>query len=404
MQRINIKGLLTPWTIIAAIIIAVSFVVGAIRLVKGLGSITNLSDTAPWGLWIGFDILTGVGLAAGGFIMTTTVYIFGKEKFRPIVRMSILTAFLGYLIFIWGLLMELGRPWYIWHAIIYWNIHSPLFEVAWCVMLYTTVLFLEFTQVIFDKFGLKKLTHIFHKISVPLVIAGALLSTLHQSTLGTLFAVVPGKMHPLWYSPIIPVIFFASCVAGGLAMVVTEAYLSKRFFKHSIPMDLIRPVSRAMMYALGIYAILRLADLATQGSLGYMFANAPETPYFWIENILLIIIPLVILNLKSLKHTTIGIGLAGASAVFGFIMHRINVVTTAFQRVNGGYFPSWQEYLITICFVTMGFIIIGLIVRYLPIFPEGSLIKTKAEQERYLSAKKEKEKSLKGFIRLGWNS
>ena len=404
MQKMNLKRLLTPWPIIAGIIIAISFVVGNIRLIKGLGSVTNLSDAAPWGLWIGFDILTGVGLAAGGFIMTTTVYIFGREKFRPIVRMSILTAFLGYMIFIWGLLIEMGRPWFMWHAIIYWNIHSPLFEVAWCVMLYTTVLFLEFTQVIFDKFGLKKLTHIFHKISVPLVIAGALFSTLHQSTLGTLFAIVPGKMYPLWYSPIIPVIFFVSCVAGGLAMVVAEAYLSKRFFKHEIPMNLIRPISRALMFALGIYALVRLADLFTRGALGLMFAYAPETPFFWTENILFIVIPLILLNLKSLKNSSIGIGLAGASAVFGFVMHRINVVTTAFQRVNGGYFPSWQEFMITICFVTLGFIVIGLIVRYLPIFPEGSLIKTKAEQERYLSAKKEKEKSPKGFIKLGWNA
>ena len=404
MQKINLKQLLTPWPIIAGIIIAVSFVIGGIRLIKGLGSVTNLSDTAPWGLWIGFDILTGVGLAAGGFIMTTTVYIFGREKFRPIVRMSILTAFLGYMIFIWGLLIEMGRPWFMWHAIVYWNIHSPLFEVAWCVMLYSTVLFLEFTQVIFEKFGLKKLMHIFHKVSVPLVIAGALLSTLHQSTLGTLFAIVPGKMYPLWYSPIIPVIFFVSCVAGGLAMVVAESYLSKRFFKHEIPMNLVRPISRALMFALGIYALVRLADLFTRGALGLMFTNAPETPFFWLENILFIVIPLILLNLKSLKNSSLGIGLAGASAVLGFVMHRINVVTTAFYRVNGGYFPSWQEFMITICFVTMGFIIIGLIVRYLPIFPEGSLIKTKAEQERYLNAKKEKEKNLKGFIKLGWNS
>ena len=158
------------------------------------------------------------------------------------------------------------------------------------------------------------------------------------------------------------------------------------------------------MYALGIYAIVRLADLATRGALGYMFTNAPETPFFWLENLLFIIIPLVIMNLKSLKNTATGIGLAGGSAVLGFVMHRINMVTTGFQRVNGGYFPSWQEFMITICLVTLGFVIIGLVVRYLPIFPEGSLIKSKAEQQRYLSAKKEQEDSLKGYIKLGWNA
>jgi Ni/Fe-hydrogenase subunit HybB-like protein len=402
MLKDKIKGFLTPWTVIAPIFFATATVIMVIRYVHGLGSVTNLDNAAPWGLWIGFDILTGVGLAAGGFIMTTTVYIFGREKFRPIIRMSILTAFLGYLIFIWGLLFEVGRPWFLWHAIIYWNIHSPLFEVAWCVMLYSTVLFLEFTQVIFDKFGLKKLQHIFHVVSVPLVIAGALLSTLHQSTLGTLFAIAPGKLYPLWYSQIIPVIFFVSCIGGGLAMVIVEAYLSKRFFQHEIPMDLIRPVSRALMYALGIYTIVRLADIVSRGAFTYMFANQPETPFFWIENILFIIIPLLILTNKRFKYTEIGIGLAAGSAVLGFIMHRINVVTTGFQRVNGGYFPSWQEFLVTIALVMLGFTIIGLVVRYLPIFPEGSLIKTKKEKERYLASKKMKD--LKGYAKLGWNA
>ena len=399
--RVNLKGLFTPWPIIAAIILAGAFVIAIFRYVFGIGSVTNLNDIAPWGLWIGFDILTGVGLAAGGFIMTTTVYIFGREKFRPIVRMSILTAFLGYLVFIWGLLIELGRPWVIWHAIIYWNIHSPLFEVAWCVMLYTTVLFLEFSQVIFEKFGLKKLQHIFHLVSVPLVIAGALLSTLHQSTLGTLFAIAPGKVHPLWYSPIIPVIFFISCVAGGLAMVIMEGYLSKRFFRHEIPFDLIKPISRALVYSLGIFALVRFADIAGRGALSLMFANAMETPYFWIETVLLIIAPLIILNIKKIQYSELGLFYASLSAVLGFVMHRINVVTTAFARVNGGYFPSWQEFWITASLVTLGFVIIALVVRFLPVLPEGSLIKTKRERERYLAAKKKEDF---GYKKLGWNA
>jgi len=400
-RKLDFKGLLTPWPIIAAVIFGLAIFVAFKRYVFGIGSVANLTDVAPWGLWIGFDILTGVGLAAGGFIITTTVYIFGREKFRPIVRMSILTAFLGYLVFVWGLLLELGRPWFIWHAIVYWNIHSPLFEVAWCVMLYSTVLALEFSQVVFDKFGLKKLQHIFHLVSVPLVITGALLSTLHQSTLGTLFVIAPGKVYPLWYSGIIPVIFFVSCVAGGLAMVMFEAYLSKRFFNHEISMDIMRPISRGLVYALGIFGLVRFADLMTRGDLGYMFRNAPETLYFWIETFLLIIIPLVLLNLRRTMYSEKGMMFAALSTVLGFVMHRINVVTTAFSRVNGGYLPSWEEYLITLSLVTMGFCIIGLIVRFFPVLPEGSLIKTKKEQERYLKAKQQAQTP--GFEKIGWN-
>jgi Ni/Fe-hydrogenase subunit HybB-like protein len=397
----GLRGLLTPWPIIATVILAAAFVIAVNRYIFGIGSVSNLNDIAPWGLWIGFDILTGVGLAAGGFIMTTTVYIFGREKFRPIIRMSILTAFLGYLVFIWGLLVELGRPWFIWHAIIHWNIHSPLFEVAWCVMLYTTVLLLEFTQVVFDKFNLKKLQHIFHLVSIPLVIAGALLSTLHQSTLGTLFAIAPGKLYPLWYSPIIPVIFFISCIAGGLAMVLFESQLSRRFFHHEVPMDILRPISRALVYSLGIYAVVRLADLIARGAMGLAFAPETETLYFWIENFLLIIIPLILLNSRRFMFTQRGLFLASLSCVLGFVMHRINVVTTGFARVNGNYYPTWQEFLITTSLVTLGFVIIALVVRYFPVLPEGSLIKTRAEKERYLAAQKKPD--LEGFERLSWN-
>jgi Ni/Fe-hydrogenase subunit HybB-like protein len=195
---------------------------------------------------------------------------------------------------------------------------------------------------------------------------------LHQSTLGTLFVIAPGKVYPLWYSGIIPVIFFVSCVAGGLAMVMFEAYLSKRFFNHEISMDIMRPISRGLVYALGIFGLVRFADLMTRGDLGYMFRNAPETLYFWIETFLLIIIPLVLLNLRRTMYSEKGMMFAALSTVLGFVMHRINVVTTAFSRVNGGYLPSWEEYLITLSLVTMGFCIIGLIVRFFPVLPEGA--------------------------------
>ena len=175
---------LTFWKIVAAIILAAGVYVTYVRFTRGLGATTNLSDQFPWGLWIGFDILCGVGLAAGGFTLAAIVHIFNIKRFEPILRPTILTAFLGYLLVIFALMYDLGRPLQIWHAIIMWNPHSVMFEVAWCVMLYTTVLALEFSPVVLEKFHMTKTLGIIKRISPVLIIAGVLLSTLHQSSLG----------------------------------------------------------------------------------------------------------------------------------------------------------------------------------------------------------------------------
>ncbi|MBU1651106.1 polysulfide reductase NrfD, partial [bacterium] len=188
------------------IIIGLGAAVATARFMFGLGATTNLSDAVPWGLWIGFDVMSGVALAAGGFVLTATVYIFKLERYHAIVKPAVLTAFLGYIAVAVGLLFDLGLPWNIWHLIIFWNPHSPLFEVGWCVMLYLTVLLLEFFPVPAAEFSkLAKLRDFLLKLRLPLVIAGIALSTLHQSSLGSLFLIMPYNVHPLWYSPIMPV-------------------------------------------------------------------------------------------------------------------------------------------------------------------------------------------------------
>jgi len=386
------RQLLSPWTLLAAVVLVTAFGVAVYRYTHGLGAVTNLTDTSAWGLWIGIDILGGVGLAAGGFVMASAVYLFGMEKFRPLVRMSILTAFMGYLIFIAGLLIELGRPWNMWHCIVYWNVHSPLFEVAWCVMLYTTVLFLELSQVIFDKFGWLRAQRIFHRVSVPLIIVGAVLSTLHQSTLGTLFTAMPGKLDPLWYSPILPVLFFFSCIAAGLAMVIVESNLTRRFLGHATPRHLLTSVSRGLVVLLAIFAILRFEDLVARGALGLAFESRYETPFFWLENLLLIGVPIALLSRKRVRSNPRGLFVASFCCVLGFVMHRVNVVTTGFARVNGGYFPSWQEFAVSMGFVMAGFILVGLIVRFFPVLPQHG-VRTAAEQVEVPD----------GFVRVGWN-
>ena len=213
------------WTWFFAMILAAGAVVTVLRYWKGLGAVTNLSDKFPWGLWVGFDVLCGVGLAAGGFTITTAVYVFNLKRFRPIVRPTIITAFLGYILVAVGLMYDLGKPWNIWHPMVMWNPRSAMFEVSWCVMLYLTVLALEFSGMVFERLGWQRAVKIQHAATVPLVIAGAVISTLHQSSLGTFYLITPGKLHALWYTPLLPWMFYLSAIAGGLAMMIVESRL-----------------------------------------------------------------------------------------------------------------------------------------------------------------------------------
>jgi Ni/Fe-hydrogenase subunit HybB-like protein len=217
---------LTFWRGVLFLLLAVGLPLTVVRFTRGLGAVTNLSDGFPWGLWIGFDLLCGVGLAAGGFTLTAAVYIFNLKRFQPIVRPAVLTAFLGYLMVIGALLLDLGRPWNIWHPIVMWNPHSVMFEVAWCVMLYSTVLLLELSGMVFERLGWSRAMKVQKMFTMPLVLAGVLLSTLHQSSLGALYLIVPGKLHPLWYTAALPWIFWSSAICAGLAMVIVESRLS----------------------------------------------------------------------------------------------------------------------------------------------------------------------------------
>ena len=218
------------WTVAFVLLMVAFAAVSVVRYTRGLGATTHLSDRFPWGVWIGFDILCGVGLAAGAFTIMATVHLFNLHRFEPIVRPTVLTGFLGYVFVSFALLYDLGQPWRIWHALVFWNPHSVMFEVAWCVMLYTTVLGLEFAPVVFERLRLAWPQRFLHAVRTPLVIVGVLLSTLHQSSLGSLYLIVPEKLHPLWYSPFLPVLFYFSAIGAGIGMVIVESHLSSRAF------------------------------------------------------------------------------------------------------------------------------------------------------------------------------
>src|SRR6516225_121362 len=245
-----------------------------IRFFRGLGASTNLSDQFPWGLWIGFDVMCGVMLAAGGFTLTALVEIFNIERLHSIVRPTILTAFLGYLLVCAALMYDLGLPWNIWHPLIMRNPHSVMFEVAYCVMLYTTVLALEFSPIVLEHFKLKKALAIVRKAMIVLVIAGVLLSTLHQSSLGTLYMIMPNKLHPFWYSPLLPVFFYISAIAVGLAMTIFESSMSSKYFHRELELPILSDIGRVLYIVLVIYALLKFEDFYHRGVLGLIFTSS----------------------------------------------------------------------------------------------------------------------------------
>jgi c(7)-type cytochrome triheme protein len=377
----RIWSLLSFWRVVAAVVFIAGIWATVVRFSQGLGAATNLSDEFPWGIWIGFDLLVGVALAAGGFTITATVYIFNLERFRPITRSTVLTAFLGYLLVILALLFDLGRPDHIWHPLIMWNTHSALFEVAWCVMLYTTVLALEFSPMLLERLKLEKPARIIRGFSVPLVLLGVLLSTLHQSSLGTLFVVVPEKMYGLWYTPMLPALFFMSAIAAGLAMVIVESYLSARAFNRRLEQDLLRDLARVIVLVLAIFLIVKLQDLINRGAFPLLFERRPESFMFGVEVVFGVALPMILFSIPAVRRDRAGLFCGALLVVLGLIMNRLNVAITSMQAAMGqdyflqpgmdaAYFPSAMELSVTAFLVLLGCVGFTLAGKYLEVFPE----------------------------------
>ncbi len=364
----------TFWKLVFLFLMAGGLYATFVRFTQGLGASTNLSDQFPWGIWISFDVLCGVMLAAGGFTLTAAVHILNIKRLHSIIRPTILTAFLGYILVCVALMYDLGKPYNIWHPLIMRNPHSVMFEVAYCVMLYTTVLALEFSPIVLERFKLEKPLKVVRAILIPLVICGVILSTLHQSSLGTLYLIVPEKLHPFWYTPLLPVFFFLSAIAVGLAMTIFESSLSSKHFGFQLELPVLRELGRVLVVVLGIYAILRFEDLANRGVLRLAFHPGYETYLFWLEISLTIILPLLLLVQPRIRSRPNGLYLAAVVVVLGFITNRMNVSITGFEGSTGvRYFPKWTELAVTGMIIAAGFTLFGLAVKYLPIFPHQKI-------------------------------
>ena len=339
MTRIK-KAKLILWAILGF-----SSTIMIARFVFGLGATTNLNDGTPWGIWIGFDVMGGVALAAGGFVITALFYVMKRDEFHPMVRPAVLTAFLGYIAVAVGLLFDLGLPWHIWHMIVHWQPGSPLFEVGWCVMLYLTVLSLEFFPVPLESTSrFSKIRKFLTKYRLVLVILGIMLSTLHQSSLGSLFLIMPYRLPEFWYSSILPIYFFITAVSLGLMMVSLESLVTTYLYHKKPETKLVAKLGNIALYVLGFYLIIKIIDLTAKGALGKVFAGTFESNLFLSETIIMVVIPIILLSIKKVRENNKFQFLISFMVVGGIVFNRLNVGgITHMNNIGMSYFPSWME-------------------------------------------------------------
>jgi Ni/Fe-hydrogenase subunit HybB-like protein len=330
------------------IFVFVGAVAAIVRLALGLGYATGLSDASPWGLWIAFK-LAFIALSGGGFTLATVVYIFHLDAYRPILRHAILIALLGYGAFVVSLLFDLGIPWRIYMPIIRWNHHSVMFEISWCVMLYFTVLNLEFGPAIlehpwFRYSAFQWLSHILHRLTIPIVIFGAVLSTLHQSSLGSLFLIMPFRVHPLWYSPLIPVFFVISAIGLGLMAIVLDGFIAAWLFGRELHIRLLSQLGKIAGFVLWIYLILRLSDLVWRGTIPAALDGSWQSFLFAAEILIGGVLPATLVLVSRVRNSQEGLISCGILTTFGIVTQRMSLSMLTTQLPGGTrYLPSMLE-------------------------------------------------------------
>lgn len=373
------KGkLVTPFNTISFIVIAVAAVLIFFRFKDGLGSVTNLSQEFPWGIWIGFDVITGVAFAGGAYVITFMVYILGLEKYHSIVRVTVLNGFLAYVFYAGALLLDLGRPWNVINPVIgnSFGVSSVMFLVAWHFMLYMAAEFIEFSPAMAEWLGWKKLRKVLGTLTIGAVIFGITLSTLHQSGLGALFLMAKNKIHPLWYTEFIPILFFVSSIFAGLSMVILEGSVSQKVFKDRMNDEHKKShnsviIGLARICAVTMFAYLFLKILVFLHGEHWEYLLTPMGYLYLIEIIGFVAIPLILYTLAVKNENTTLIKTASVLTLLGIILNRLDVSILAFKWYSPErYYPSWMEIEITIAVILVEIIVLRWIIYRMPILTD----------------------------------
>ena len=345
------------------------------RIANGLGAATNLNDVFPWGLWLGFDVLGGVAMAGGGFIIAAAIYLFNWKKYKPIGRPAILTAFLGYLMAVVALFFDIGHPFRLWHPAIMWQVHSVMWVVAIHVILYTTTLGIESSPMLFEKLKMDRALKAVNGIMIGAVVFGVMLSTLHQASLGAVFLIDSARMSPLWFSNFMPYMFLISAIAMGLAMVSTEAMLSAKAFNHEIDDEIFFGLARGILITLIIYLVFKLYFLIINAGIGAAFDGSLAANMYLLEIFLGVLLPIGLLASRNIRTSLTGVFSVNILVIVGVLVNRMNVCIFSMQGYGtargGSYFPSAMEFLLTLGVVSLGIFLFKMAAKYLPLFAKA---------------------------------
>ncbi len=369
---------LTPFNIISLPIMLLGFILIVIRFWKGLGAVTNLTQEVPWGLWIGFDVVTGVAFAGGAYVLTFMVYILNMKNYHSIVRITVLNGFLAYVFYAGALLLDLGRPWNVINPIIGNNFgtSSVLFLVAWHFLLYMIAQLIEFSPAIAEWLGAKRARKILSGMTIAAVIFGITLSTLHQSGLGALYLMAKDKIHPLWYSEFIPVMFFVSSIFAGLSMVIFEGSISHKVFAekisdkdHHAQNGILRGLSKICAGAMFAYFFLQLLVFIHGQHWDLIFT--PMGYWYLLEMFGFVLFPTVLFFIAYRKNNVLLIRIAAIVTMLGIIMNRLNVTVIGFRWDAAiRYIPTWMELAVTLAVIFTEIWIFRWVVNRLPVLQD----------------------------------
>lgn len=363
--------LANPVTVTCAVLIGVAIAVLAVRFFSGLGSVTNLNDGYPWGIWVVADVVIGSAFACGGFSVAMLVYIFNRGRYHALVRPALLASLLGYTLAGVGVLFDLGRWWNFWHILWpgYASPNSVMFEVAACISLYIVVMWIEFSPTFLEKWGMHDARRKLDKVMFFFIALGTVLPMMHQSSLGSLLVVMGTQIHPLWQTIVLPLIFLISAIVMGYAVVLFESCVAAAGYRRSIEMHLLTPLSKIMLGLLGVFLVVRFGDIVFRGALGRAFEPSLQALMFWVETVCFVL-PFVLLGSEIKRRNPANLFLAGVALMLGGVLLRINAFLIGYMTGEGwSYFPSVPEMLVTIgmfAIEVLGYIVIT---RRFPVLP-----------------------------------
>jgi Ni/Fe-hydrogenase subunit HybB-like protein len=363
--------LLNKTTFIAGTLVLLMCVILLYRFIFGLGAVTGLNDGYAWGIWVIVDVMIGSAFACGGFSVAMLVYIFNKGQYHPLVRPALLASLLGYTLAGAGVIFDLGRWWNVWNM--FWpgsvNPNSVMFEVAVCITAYIVVMWIEFSPVVLEKFGLKDAKKKLNKYLFFIVALGTLLPMMHQSSLGTLWVVLGPQVHPLWQTPVVPLLFLLTAIIMGYAVVLFESCIASSAYRRSIEVSLLNPMAKIMLGVVAAYIAVRLGDVIVRGVIGRSFQLSLEGLMFWLE-MACFVAPFLVIGTEAQRRNPARLFVAGILLMLGGSLLRLNGFLIGYDTGAGfSYFPALPEILVTAGLFATEVLVYVLVTRRFPVLP-----------------------------------